>query len=130
MLAYLYGSMVDGSALPTNDLDIGLVLEPGCALSAYERIQSEFNIAAEIERCCGVRERDVRALDVAPLAVQGRVVSEGVLLQSKVEAFCGQYEISTRKRYFDFLLVVEMMRTSFFQQKNKEGLIHGKTRKG
>jgi predicted nucleotidyltransferase len=130
MLAYLYGSVVDGSALPTSDLDIGLVLEPGCGLSAYERMQLEFNIAAEIERCCGVREADVRVIDVAPLTVQGMVVSEGVLLYSKDEAFHVQYEVYTRKRYFDFLPVVEMMRASFFEQIKKEGLTHGKTRKG
>lgn len=33
MIAYLYGSALDGSQLPTSDVDIGLVLDPNDLLS-------------------------------------------------------------------------------------------------
>jgi len=128
MLAYLYGSAADGSALPSSDVDIALVLEPNCALSPYERMQMEFNIAAEVERRCDIKEADVRSIDVAPLTAQGKVVSEGILLYSRDEEFRVQYEVNTRKKHFDFLPVVQMMRKAFFENLQQEGLSGGKTR--
>jgi len=128
MLAYLYGSTADGSRLPFSDVDIALVLEPNCPLSAYERMKLELDIAAEIERLCDIREADVRSIDAAPLTVQGMVVSEGPLLYSRDEEFRIQYEVHTRKLYFDFLPVKEMMRAAFFNHVQQEGLTSGKAR--
>lgn len=128
MLAYLFGSVVDGSATPFSDIDIALVLEPGLNLTPYERMHLEFNIAAELERRCNVQEADVRSVDSAPMTVQGLVLSEGVLLYSRDEEFRVEYEIRTRKRYFDFSPVIEMMRAAFFEVIQKEGLTGGKTR--
>lgn len=127
MIAYLYGSVVDEKTLPSSDVDVGLVLDPDSFLSAYERMQLEFNIAAEIEHHCDVREADVRSIDIAPLTVQGSVVSEGILLYSRDEEFRVQYEVHTRKMYFDFIPVIEMMRTAFFEQLQQKGLTSGKT---
>jgi predicted nucleotidyltransferase len=126
MLAYLYGSTADGSRLPFSDVDIALVLAPDCPLSAYERMQLELDLAAEIERLCDIRETDVRSIDAAPLTVQGMVVSEGILLYSRDEEFRIQYEVHTRKLYFDFLPVMEMMRAAFFNHVQQEGLASGK----
>lgn len=127
MLAYLYGSVADGSALSFSDVDIAIVLEPSFSLSAYKRMQLELNIAAELERRCDMREADVRSIDDAPLTVQGMVLSEGILLYSRDEEFRVRYEVYTRKLYFDFLPVVEMMRRAFFENIQKEGLTGGKT---
>lgn len=74
LLAYAYGSVVSGAARPSSDVDIALLLEKGCGLSAYERLKSECNIAAEVERRCGVREADVRSINDAPLTVQGTLI--------------------------------------------------------
>jgi len=68
-------------------VDIGLVLAPNDDLSAYERMKLEFDIAAEVERRCDVREADIRSIDNAPMTVQGMVVSEGILLFSRDENF-------------------------------------------
>jgi hypothetical protein len=56
------------------------------------------------------------------------VLSEGILLFSRDEEFRIQYEVLTRKLYFDFLPVLEMMRTAFFERLKQEGLNSGKTR--
>jgi predicted nucleotidyltransferase len=128
MLAYLYGSTADGSRLPFSDVDIALVLEPNCPLSPYERVKLELDIAAETERLGDIHEADVRSIDAAPLTVQGMVVTEGILLYSRDEEFRIQYEVHTRKLYFDFLPVVEMMRAAFFKHAQQEGLAGGKAR--
>jgi len=75
VLAYAYGSVVDGYAAASSDVDIALVLKTDGGLSAYERMQLEFNIAAEVEHRCNIREADVRSIDNAPLTVQGKVLN-------------------------------------------------------
>jgi predicted nucleotidyltransferase len=130
MLAYLYGSIADGSASSANDVDIALIFEPGCPLSPYERMERELHIAAEIEDRCSIREADVRSIDNAPLTVQGKVLTDGILLYSRDEDFRVQYEVYTRKLYFDFVPVEEMMRQAFFERVKQEGLTGGETRQG
>lgn len=80
LLAYLYGSVAEGSSTPTSDVDIGLVFEPTARLSPYEQMDQELRIAAEIEDRLAINEADVRRIDDAPLPVQGKVVTEGILL--------------------------------------------------
>ncbi len=55
MLAYLYGSVAEGYALPDSDVDIALVLTPDHGLSAYERMRLELAIAADVEDRCRLR---------------------------------------------------------------------------
>ena len=50
MLAYLFGSVADRTALPSSDVDIALVLEPGCNLAPYDRMKMEFDIATEVDQ--------------------------------------------------------------------------------
>ena len=128
MLAYLFGSVADGTTLPSSDVDIALVLEPGCDLAPYDRMKMEFDIAAEVEKRCTVKEADIRSIDSAPLTVKGTVLTEGVLLFSRDEEFRVDYEVYMRKMYFDFLPVAKMMREEFFRQLKEEGLTGGKTR--
>ena len=128
MLAYLFGSVVDGTALPSSDVDIALVLEPSCDLAPYDRMKMEFDIAAEVEKRCSVKEADIRSIDSAPLTVKGTVLTEGVLLFSRDEEFRVDYEVHMRKMYFAFLPVAKMMREEFFRQLKEEGLTGGKTR--
>jgi len=115
LLAYLYGSVAEGYALPGSDVDVALVLAPNHGQSAYQRMQMELHIAAEIEARCGWREVDVRSVNQAPVMAQGTVVTEGVLVYSRDEDFRADFETLTRKRYFDFLPVARMMQRAYFE---------------
>jgi len=128
MLAYLFGSAAEGTALPTSDVDIALVLEPKSHISAYDRMKMEFDIAAEVEDRCKIKEADVRSIDSAPLTVKGMILTEGILLYSRDEEFRVDYETHYRKLYFDFLPVARMMRDAFFRRLKEEGLSGGKAR--
>ena len=128
MLAYLFGSVAEGHALFDSDVDIALILEPDCRLSRYERMQLEFSVAEKVERYCQVREADVRCVDRAPLTVQGSIITRGVLLFSRDEEFRVEYEVYTRKRYFDFLPVAKKMQRAFFKSLSQEGLVVGRSR--
>ncbi len=114
LIAYVYGSVATGCPTPLSDVDIALVLAPQCGLDAYQQFVMELEIEAEIERRCGLQNADVRSIDNAPLAVQGRVVTSGQLLYAKDDDFRVAYEVRTRKRYFDFQPVLAMMREAYF----------------
>lgn len=126
MIAYLYGSVAEGYATSFSDVDIALVLEPDNGLSPYDRTMMELQIGAEVEDRCDVAEADVRSIDVAPLTVQGHVLTEGTLLYSRDESFRVDYEVMTRKRYLDFQPAEEMMRKAFLERVRRKGLLHGK----
>ncbi len=129
LLAYLYGSVAAGCPTPFSDVDIALVLVPGCNLDSYRRFRLEMEIAVEIENRCGIQDSDVRVINDAPLSIQGRVVTEGQLLYSKDEDFRVAYEVRTRKRYFDFQPVLVKMREAYFDRLESElrekGFLHG-----
>lgn len=119
-MAYLYGSMTSGSTTPFSDIDIALVLKPGCDLDPYGRLMLELALEAELERCCGIANADVRCIDAAPLRVQGRVLTEGILLYCADDNFRVTYETQTRKSYFDFQPVLTMMRQARFAHLEEE----------
>ena len=119
-LAYLYGSVAAGCPTPLSDVDIALVLAPGSGLDAYQRLMLELEVQAEIEKRCGIQNADVRSINDAPLAVQGQVVTRGLLVYSLDEDFRVAYEVRTRKRYFDFLPVLTMMRETYFARLETE----------
>jgi predicted nucleotidyltransferase len=114
MAAYAYGSIAAGCPLPNSDVDIALVWMSDCTLDAYQRFQTELEIATEIESRCGIPDADVRSINDAPLRVRGQVLTEGVLLYSRDEDLRIAYEVYTRKRYFDFQPTLEMMRQAYF----------------
>lgn len=116
LLAYAYGSVVEGYATALSDVDIALVFAPDHHLDAYGRLMQELEIAAELEALCPTRHADVRSIDAAPLLVQGRVLTQGRLLFSKDEDFRVSFEVTVRKRYFDFQPVQARMREAYFAQ--------------
>ena len=118
--AYLYGSFADGRVLPDSDIDIALVLAPEPSLTAYERTALELDVAAEIEDCDFDRTVDVRVINDAPLVAQGAVLTDGICVYSGDETLREEYEVLTRKLYFDFLPTLRMMRRAYFQRKGKD----------
>jgi uncharacterized protein len=99
--AYVYGSVIRGTPLPQSDIDIAVLLSE--QLTGYTRLQLELAIQADLEDVCTLASIDVRALNDAPLLVQGRIIQEGVLIYEKDRAARVAYEVMTRKKYFDYL---------------------------
>lgn len=119
-IAYLYGSTTSGETTPFSDIDIALVLKPDCDLDPYGRLMLELDLEAELERCCGIANADIRSIDAAPLRVQGKVLIEGILLYCADDDFRVAYETQTRKSYFDFQPVLAMMRQARFARMEEE----------
>lgn len=123
MLAYLYGSIATGNALPTSDVDIALVLchtETGSSLLPAERLQLELTVEGALEQF-GIRKPDVRLIDNLPILFRGQVALQGVRLFSRDEVARVEFETRTWKEYLDFEPVIQMMRQAFFKGIQEHG---------
>lgn len=125
LLAYLYGSAAAGRTHPSSDVDIALVLDPRAALEPYRCLKLELDVEAEIERVCHIVNADVRVINVAPLRVQGKVVTEGLLLYARDEGYRVAYEVAVRRQYFDFMPVLRMMQRSYLERAGKGEVLQG-----
>ncbi len=121
--AYVYGSVARGTVTPFSDVDIALLL--ATPVPPYERLNMELTIQGDIEVSCGLSPVDVRAINEAPLTVQGRIVQQGILLYEGHRGRRVAFEVATRKRYFDFAPVARRLRDAFLQRVHREGLLHG-----
>ena len=125
--AYVYGSVARGTVMPFSDLDIALLLSPPLP-PPYERLKLELTLQGDIEDACGFYPVDVRAINQAPLMVQGQIIQQGVLLYERDRARRILFEVATRKRYFDFAPVARRLQEVFLKRVHKEGLLYGQSR--
>ncbi|MGK7312319.1 MAG: type VII toxin-antitoxin system MntA family adenylyltransferase antitoxin [Candidatus Longimicrobiales bacterium M2_2A_002] len=102
--AYLYGSAVTGEVGPGSDLDIALVVVPG---AEPDPLFAETVSARLGERLGFAGEVDAHVVDHLPLAVRGRVVTEGVPVFERDPEQRVEFETHTRRLYFDFLPFLE-----------------------
>ena len=122
-VAYVYGSVARGTVTPFSDVDVALVLSE--KPPPYERMMLEFEIEAAIEDASGLRGLDVRAINEAPLMARGKVVQEGIRLYERDRARRVDFEVQTRKRYFDFAPVARRLQAAFLEKVRREGLLYG-----
>jgi len=120
--AYVYGSVARGTVTPFSDVDIALLLTN--PLLPYEGLKVELAIQGDIEAACGLSPVDVRAINEAPLTVQGRILQQGILLYEGHRGRRVAFEVTTRERYFDFAPVARRLRDAFLQRVHREGLLH------
>lgn len=99
--AYVYGSMARGRATPLSDVDVAVVLAPGVEPQARGGLQRR--LIAVLERAAPGRPVEVRFLDELPVAVRGRVVTEGRLVCERDPAARVREEVKARMEYHDFL---------------------------
>lgn len=105
--AYLYGSVARGRFTSISDVDVAILFLPDIDFDGRRSIASR--IAGDLSRAIPGAQLDVRDLDELPLAVQGRVLTEGRLLVSNDEPRRVRFEVAVRQRYFDFLPIQERL---------------------
>lgn len=103
---YFYGSAARGRVTPLSDLDLAVLF--GQDVPEDRRWRFLPGLASSVARSLaegGAEAPDVEVHDLGslPLAVQGRVLTEGVLVLSTEEVRRVRFEELTRRRYFDFL---------------------------
>jgi len=95
-LAYLYGSLAQKQVTSLSDVDIALVTSQ--TLSPIDRLDLELKIELRLSNL-GLDKADVRVINHAPLAVQGRIVTTGVFLFGRSQASRDSFETFIRDNY-------------------------------
>lgn len=103
---YLYGSAARGRVTPLSDLDLAALFPSH--VSEERRWRELPRLGSAVARRLAHRATETPAVDVhdlssLPIAVQGRVLTEGILVLSLDEGRRVRFEDRTRRRYFDFL---------------------------
>jgi predicted nucleotidyltransferase len=97
--AYLFGSMARGQADSLSDVDIALLFDP--ALDAEESVERQLRLMGDLEAYTD-REVQVVVLNRAPPLLAYQVVQHGILLYQRSRPERIDFEVRTRKVYFDF----------------------------
>ncbi|MFQ6067765.1 MAG: nucleotidyltransferase domain-containing protein [bacterium] len=99
LFAYLFGSLATGFCHPFSDLDIAVYLKAGQG-DYYHRKDKE--LRDTLFAALKSNKVDLFFLNVAPLLMRFRIISEGELLLSRNEAARIDFETATLCRFFDF----------------------------
>ena len=105
LFAYLYGSHASGAVHPFSDVDIAVFLSED---RNDEIMRLESDIALAFDEALDHRAAtDVRAINDAPLVLQGEVLTEGILIFTCDEPSRVSFETRVRMAYFDFHPVIK-----------------------
>ena len=99
--AYLYGSVARGDATRLSDVDVAVL--PAETVVASERGTLLRRLVTLLERRHPGQRFEVRCFDELPVALRGRVVTEGRRLVDRVPSLRVQAEVKVRMEYHDFL---------------------------
>ena len=95
--AYLFGSVARGTARPTSDVDVGVLL-------AVDPPRTVDGLGLELEGTLarGLGQRvQVVVLNRAPCDLVHRVLRDGILLLDRDPGVRIRFEVDARNRYFD-----------------------------
>ena len=93
-LAYVFGSVAAGTARPSSDLDVAVLLTPDAGHAVVDRLTDA------LERASG-RSVDLVDLSLAPPLLAHEVVSQGKLILSRDEAERVEFVTRAVARYLD-----------------------------
>jgi predicted nucleotidyltransferase len=100
VLAYAFGSRVQGNPRPDSDLDVGYYLS-GFPRASPLPLQEEMLLAARLSGELGLPV-DLRNLGEAPLELRGRALEEGMRIYSGDEVARVNIERDLLGRYHDY----------------------------
>ena len=114
LFAYLYGSYAVDQAHPFSDLDIGVYVPQ---LTQRETLNLEMTLALAIDKKLKQGPAsDVRIINSLPLAVVGKVITEGILIYCRDDEARIDYETRIRSAYFDFLPFIQHYQRTYLEQ--------------
>ena len=99
--AYVYGSVARETATPLSDVDVAVLTDP--AVEGTRRGDLTRKLTTLLERRCPGFRFEVRLFDELPVALRGRVVSEGIRVVDRNSDLRVRAEVRARMEYFDFL---------------------------
>ena len=122
-LAALYGSQARGQAGPLSDIDVAVLLEQPCDPARYFDLRLE--LIGRLMSALHTNEVDVLILNQAPLALQYRVVRDGVVLYARHHEHLIAFVSQTVSRYLDFKPIIERHERAILQRARQGDLLNG-----
>jgi uncharacterized protein len=111
LFAYLYGSYAKGSPHPFSDLDIGIFVE---GLPTGDCLRLELSLSLKMDELLDhAVQSDVRVVNLLPLSITGRILTDGELIYSRAEDERIDFETRVRMAYFDFLTVSQQYQKAY-----------------
>jgi predicted nucleotidyltransferase len=100
--AYLYGSYAAGTMTPLSDVDIALLLNSDSIPQTRKKLEIELTIESELIRKLPGMNIEARIINKSPLLIQGKIITEGILIYHKDIEKVVQFEEKIITRYLDF----------------------------
>jgi uncharacterized protein len=122
-LAVLYGSHARGEAGPLSDVDVAVLLERSCDANDY--FDRRLELIGRLMQAFDTNEVDVIILNQAPLALQYRVVRDGLVLYARHHDHLIEFASQTVSRYLDFKPVIERHERAILARARQGDLLHG-----
>jgi predicted nucleotidyltransferase len=115
---YLFGSRATGRARAESDVDVAVLLNEEDSVERFER---RLQLMVEVSEVCG-READVIVLNDAPPILQNQVLKHGRLLYERDRRSRVEFEVLSRKIYFDYKPVLDRQTRELFREIKEVGL--------
>jgi uncharacterized protein len=115
LLAYFFGSQVQGRTGPLSDFDFALLLERGSHTPALQA-----HLHHELALLVGTGRVDVVWLPRVAIELQYAIIAQGVLLYRQNLAVKVEYEAYVMGRYGDYLPVLRSQRAEILKEGRRE----------
>jgi predicted nucleotidyltransferase len=122
-LAVLYGSHARRTAGPLSDVDVAVLLERPVDPALY--FERRLDLIGRLMQALNTNEVDVVILNQAPLALQYRVVRDGVVLYARHHDHLIEFMAQTVSRYLDFKPVIERHERAILARARQGDLLNG-----
>ncbi len=119
LFAYLYGSVALDQSHQFSDLDVGAYTQK-LSLEACRKLELDLALAID-DRLGDAPESDVRIINHLPLAITGKIVTDGILIYCEDENKRIKYETNTRMAYFDFYPRIRSYQRTYLEQTQVTG---------
>jgi predicted nucleotidyltransferase len=110
LLAYLFGSQIEGRLGPVSDYDLAVFIDPD-----VDGQQFQARLAHELAQVLQGRRVDVVLLNRAPIELAYAAIAQGKLLYERDIAARVEYEAGVLGRYGDYLPVLRAQRADIVQ---------------
>jgi predicted nucleotidyltransferase len=114
LLAYFFGSQLQGKTGPLSDYDIAILLSPG-----QKPYQFKYKLQHELVNILNYERIDLIILNDAPIELKYHVIVAGQIIYQKDSVTKVEFEADTLSRYFDYLPVLNAQRQDILDFKPK-----------
>lgn len=119
VVAYLFGSQAAGTARPTSDFDLAVLVEFQPAMDALSQFERRLSLLDDVQTLLN-RETDLVLLNTAPSLLRHQVINHGIVLFQRDLESRIDFEVLTEKFYYDDKRVQEYF-DQVLQLEVKEG---------